>query len=95
METSIIRYYWNSYYAIWPFTNRKIINKENDICRCGTHGEGVKNVVKDVYIVISIKETLKEILIQGYEKAKDFNKPIERLKNGNYKMKSGIVYTCF
>ena len=28
-------------------------------------------------------------------KTKDFRKPIERLKNGNYKMKSGIVYTCF
>ncbi len=26
---------------------------------------------------------------------KDFNKPIEKLKNGNYKMKSGIVYLCF
>lgn len=26
---------------------------------------------------------------------KDFNKPIERLKNGNYKMKSGLVYLCF
>lgn len=26
---------------------------------------------------------------------KDFKKPIETLKNGNYKMKSGIVYTCF
>lgn len=29
------------------------------------------------------------------EKTKDFSKPIERLKNDNYKMKSGIVYTCF
>ena len=29
------------------------------------------------------------------EKTKDFAKPIERLKNGNYKMKSSIVYTCF
>jgi len=29
------------------------------------------------------------------EKTKDFAKPIERLKNGRYKMKSGIVYTCF
>lgn len=29
------------------------------------------------------------------EKTKDFSKPVERLKNGNYKMKSGIVYTCF
>lgn len=28
-------------------------------------------------------------------KTKDFGKPIERLKNGSYKMKSGIVYTCF
>lgn len=28
-------------------------------------------------------------------KTKDFNKPIERLKNGSYKMKSGIVYLCF
>ena len=26
---------------------------------------------------------------------KDFKKPIERLKNGNYKMRSGLVYTCF
>lgn len=29
------------------------------------------------------------------EKTKDFAEPIERLKNGNYKMKSDIVYTCF
>ena len=28
-------------------------------------------------------------------KTKDFDKPIEKLKNGNYKMKSGIVYLCF
>lgn len=28
-------------------------------------------------------------------KTKDFNKPIEKLKNGNFKMKSAIVYTCF
>ena len=28
-------------------------------------------------------------------KTKDFTKPIERLKNGNYKMKSGLVYLCF
>jgi protein gp37 len=28
-------------------------------------------------------------------KTKDFYKPIERLKNGNYKIKSGIVYLCF
>ena len=28
-------------------------------------------------------------------KTNDFTKPIERLKNGNYKMKSGLVYLCF
>lgn len=28
-------------------------------------------------------------------KTKDFAKPAERLKNGSYKMKAGIVYTCF
>ena len=28
-------------------------------------------------------------------RTKDFSKPVEHLKNGSYKMKSGIVYTCF
>lgn len=28
-------------------------------------------------------------------KTKDFCKPIEKLKNGNYKMKAGMVYLCF
>ena len=28
-------------------------------------------------------------------KTKDFTKPIEKLKNGTYKVKSGIVYLCF
>ncbi|MDD6466823.1 MAG: DUF5131 family protein [Erysipelotrichaceae bacterium] len=28
-------------------------------------------------------------------KTKDFSKPIEKLKNGNYKMKPGLVYLCF
>lgn len=28
-------------------------------------------------------------------KTKDFSKPIEKLKNGNYKIKSGTVYLCF
>ncbi len=28
-------------------------------------------------------------------KTKDFNKPIEKLKNGKYKMKSSLVYLCF
>lgn len=29
------------------------------------------------------------------EKTKDFDKPLQRLKNGNYKMKSGLTYVCF
>ena len=29
------------------------------------------------------------------EKTKDFAKPAERLKNGDFRMKSGIVFTCF
>lgn len=28
-------------------------------------------------------------------RTKDFEKPVLRLKNGSYKMKSGLVYTCF
>lgn len=28
-------------------------------------------------------------------KTKDLTKPVERLRNGNYRMKAGIVYTCF
>lgn len=28
-------------------------------------------------------------------KTKDFDKPVEKLKNGSYKMKSGLVYLCF
>ena len=28
-------------------------------------------------------------------KTKDFEKPIEKFKNGNYKLKPGIVYLCF
>lgn len=28
-------------------------------------------------------------------KTKDFRKPVDRLKNGSFKMKSGMVYTCF
>ena len=35
------------------------------------------------------------IVTDNIVKAKDFEKPIERLKNGSYKMKTGIVYTCF
>lgn len=35
------------------------------------------------------------IVTDNVVKTQDFEKPIERLKNGSYKMKAGIVYTCF
>ncbi len=57
---------------------------------------GCKNVVMDVYIAIFIKEIQKRnINTNEIIKTKDFEKPIEKLKNGNYKMKAGIVYLCF
>lgn len=28
-------------------------------------------------------------------RTKDFEKPVQRLKNGDYKMKPGLIYTCF
>ena len=28
-------------------------------------------------------------------KTKDFMKPIERMRDGSYRMKAGLVYTCF
>ncbi len=37
----------------------------------------------------------RNINTNGIIKTKDFEKPIERLNNGNFKMKSGIVYLCF
>ena len=57
---------------------------------------GCKNVVMVVYIAIFIKEISKRnVDTNEIVKKKDFEKPIEKLKNGNYKMKSGIVYLCF
>lgn len=37
----------------------------------------------------------KDINTNDIVKTKDFDKPIIKLKNGNYKMKSNLVYTCF
>ncbi len=37
----------------------------------------------------------RHINTQDITKTKDFYKPIEKLKNGQYKMKSGMVYVCF
>lgn len=35
------------------------------------------------------------IVTDNIVKTKDFEKPVARLKSGSYKMKAGIVYTCF
>lgn len=35
------------------------------------------------------------IITENIVKTTDFEKPLQRMKNGLYKMKSGIVYTCF
>lgn len=37
----------------------------------------------------------RKISTEEIVRTKDFYKPSEKYKNGNYKMKSGIVYTCF
>jgi len=49
-----------------------------------------------VNIVIFIKEIIKKsINTNEIIKTNDFYKPIEKYKNGNYKIKSGTVYLCF
>lgn len=40
-------------------------------------------------------DTKRNVNTNDIVKTKEFNKPILKLKNGSYKMKSGIVYTCF
>ena len=40
-------------------------------------------------------DTKRNIDTESIIKTKDFNKPIEKLKNGKYKMKSGLIYVCF
>lgn len=56
----------------------------------------VKNVAMAVNIVIFIKEIIKKsINTNEIIKTNDFYKPIEKYKNGNYKIKSGTVYLCF
>lgn len=40
-------------------------------------------------------DTKRNVNTNDVIKTKDFSKPLEKLKNGNYKMKSGLVYMCF
>lgn len=56
---------------------------------CKKYSEGCK------YCYIHKGDLKRNINTDDIIKTKDFNKPIEKLKNGNYKVKSGLVYTCF
>lgn len=40
-------------------------------------------------------DTKRNVDTRNIFKTKDFYKPIEKLKNGNYKMKPGLIYGCF
>ena len=56
---------------------------------CKRYSEGCK------YCYIHKGDLKRGINTEEIVKTKDFYKPIERLKNGNYKMKSGLCYLCF
>lgn len=56
---------------------------------CKKCSEGCK------YCYIHKGDSKRNINTNDIVKTKDFCKPIEKLKNGNYKMKSGLVYMCF
>jgi len=47
------------------------------------------------YCYIHKGDIKKKINTAHIVKTKDFFKPVEKYKNGNYKIKSGIVYLCF
>ena len=48
-----------------------------------------------LYCYIHKGDAKKGVDTSNIVKTKDFYKPTEKLKNGSYKMKSGIVYLCF
>lgn len=56
---------------------------------CKKCSEGCK------YCYIHKGNLKKGINTNDIKKTEDFNKPIEKLKNGSYKIKSGVVYVCF
>ena len=66
------------------------------ICQCGIRGEVVKKCSDGcLHCYIHKGDYKRGINTNDIVKTKDFYKPIEKLKNGNYKMKSGLVYMCF
>ena len=56
---------------------------------CNKISEGCK------YCYIHKADYKRNIDISQIVKTKDFFKPVEKYKNGNYKIKNGIVYLCF
>ena len=56
---------------------------------CKKCSEGCK------YCYIHKGDFKRNINTNNIVKTKDFQKPIEKLKNGTYKVKSGLIYTCF
>ena len=56
---------------------------------CIKYSEGCK------YCYIHKGDFKRNVDTSNIVKTKDFNKPIEKNKNGTYKIKSGIVYLCF
>ncbi|RVU55474.1 DUF5131 family protein [Anaerosphaera multitolerans] len=56
---------------------------------CRRYSEGCK------YCYIHKGDIKRNIKTDEIIKTKDFYKPIEKFKNGNYKIKSGTVYLCF
>ena len=72
------------------------LSKKVEIWTCGIRGVDVKNVVLvGLHCYILKGDAKRKVNTGEIVKTKDFSKPIEKLKNGTYKMKPGLIYTCF
>lgn len=72
------------------------LSKKVEIWTCGIRGVDVKNVVLvGLHCYIHKGDAKRKVNTGEMVKTKDFSKPIEKLKNGTYKMKTGLIYTCF
>ena len=72
------------------------LSKKVEIWPCGIRGVDVKNVVLvGLHCYIHKGDAKRKVNTGEIVKTKDFSKPIEKLKNGTYKMKPGLIYTCF
>lgn len=72
------------------------LSKKVEIWTCGIRGVDVNNVVLvGLHCYIHKGDAKRKVNTGEIVKTKDFSKPIEKLKNGTYKMKTGLIYTCF